>query len=418
MRLSDLQNLADSFDLENSGQAPIQIVLNRANDSSSVALTLPEEQSLFQIVISGARGPKGLDSNVPGPPGPMGPEGPAGPQGAASNVPGPQGPQGFTGAKGDTGDAGPIGPEGPVGAQGPQGPIGPIGPIGPAGADGTDGINGIDGEDGAIGPQGPQGPQGIKGDTGDVGPIGPQGPPGNDGADGADGAVGPQGPVGPVGPQGPSGGLTNGDKGDVVVQDDGATLKVESASPASGIFSIAAQTNIAQPAGSRGLVIDQGNQVNQPAIAIGNQGQGTSGVEVYTFQYSCWRGQGGRMIAGASLNNAQDFSVDNGAVDTAMAAFTFGVSSRPTDCAFQIHRGEAAPSGDFFRIKNQAGQFPVRVNAAGDLLATVPMLAYGVGWSANYSPASKADVYAKIESLPSGGGGTNISKVIAFNRSF
>jgi len=79
----------------------------------------------------------------PGPQGPVGPVGPIGPQGpkgdpgADSTVPGPAGPAGATGATGSPGPQGVPGPQGPVGPPGPTGAIGATGATGAAGPAGT-----------------------------------------------------------------------------------------------------------------------------------------------------------------------------------------------------------------------------------------------------------------------------------------
>lgn len=71
-------------------------------------------------------------------------------------------------------------------------------------------IEAAQGEQGEIGPQGPPGPTGAQGPTGPAG------------KDGAAGPTGPQGPVGPVGPAGSDSGITDGDKGDIVVSASGS----------------------------------------------------------------------------------------------------------------------------------------------------------------------------------------------------
>lgn len=86
--------------------------------------------------------------------------GPQGPPGSSTGVPGPAGPQG------DPGPAGPAGPQGdpgPTGATGATGATGPVGPVGPQGDPGPTGPTG------ATGPEGPEGPEGPQGDTGPAG---------------------------------------------------------------------------------------------------------------------------------------------------------------------------------------------------------------------------------------------------------
>jgi hypothetical protein len=78
---------------------------------------------------------------------------------------------------------------------------------------------------GGEGTEGPPGPTGPTGPTGATGPAGPAGPTGATGATGSAGPAGPTGPTGATGPAGADGaGLTNGDKGDIVVASGGASL--------------------------------------------------------------------------------------------------------------------------------------------------------------------------------------------------
>jgi hypothetical protein len=96
----------------------------------------------------------------------------------------------------------------------------PGGPPGPTGATGPQGV---------AGPAGPQGIQGVKGDTGSAG------------ATGATGSTGPAGPTGPTGPAGADGadgtGITDGDKGDIVVASSGTSWLFDS-----GVVTAAAKT--------------------------------------------------------------------------------------------------------------------------------------------------------------------------------
>jgi hypothetical protein len=136
--------------------------------------------------------------------------------GKVQGPPGPQGPQGTQGATGATGAQGPIGPTGPKGDTGATGAASTV--PGPPGATGATG---------ATGPQGDPGPQGIQGPQGVQGPIGPQG---------ETGATGEQGPAGS--------GISDGDKGDIVVSDSGATFTIDLAAVTQAKIANGAVSNI------------------------------------------------------------------------------------------------------------------------------------------------------------------------------
>ena len=172
----------------------------------------------------------------------QGPPGPEGPPGADSTVPGPAGPTGPTGATGSAGSTGPAGPAGPTGPAGATGDAGATGPAGPAGADST-----------VPGPQGPAGPTGPASTVpGPAGPTGATGPPGTTSwtgitdkpstfppdAEGVDDRVAALLTAGTnvtldyndaantltINSTGGGGaGVTDGDKGDIVVSSSGAT---------------------------------------------------------------------------------------------------------------------------------------------------------------------------------------------------
>lgn len=121
-----------------------------------------------------------------------------------------------------------------------QGPAGPQGPQGIQGPAGTNGTNGVDGKTVRYGAADPTGADGVDGDfyinTTSHTIFGPK-------AGGAWPAgtslVGPQGPAGADGA-----GITNGDKGDVVISGGGSGMVVESATPGSGTFVVAGNITI------------------------------------------------------------------------------------------------------------------------------------------------------------------------------
>ena len=128
---------------------------------------------------------------------------------------GEPGGSGSRGPTGPTGAAG-VGTQGPTGPTGPSGANGSAGATGPAGANGGVGATGPTGATGSIGNTGSAGATGATGNTGSIGPTGPTGATGTAGSAGATGATGATGP-----------GLSDGDKGDVVVSSSGTVWALD-----------------------------------------------------------------------------------------------------------------------------------------------------------------------------------------------
>ena len=167
-------------------------------------------------------------------------------------------------------------------------------------------------------------------------------------------------------------GLTDGDKGDVVVGGTGTTLTVESATPSDGSFDVTGKVT----ATGRVETLD-GYWLTQ--LASSNS-SGFGGVI-------------------ASYNSVEFGGVVFSGADTSL---TFMLASGGGNYKWYNNTG----SGSVLQMAlSAAGALTVTAGGSFGGDVTVPDEAYGAGWNGSFEVPTKNAVYDKIESLVLGGGG-------------